>query len=211
MYKLHFRGESRRETISYPGASLRESILNAFCHSNYFIRSNIKIEFYYDKVKITNPGGIYQATLEQIFDGVQTYRNPGLVNILSKLHYIENFGTGIPRILEAYENSTKKVDFLVSDNFFIIKLPNLNYRDPVNDPVNDSEKIIVNNALNDVDLSILRMIQLNPGLNAKQISEKLHLQYSRITLDVVKNSLKRKLVQYVEFRGSPKKGGYFVI
>ena len=124
---------------------------------------------------------------------------------MSKLHYIENFGTGIPRILEAYENSTKKVDFSVSDNFFIIKLPNLNYRDPVNDPVNDSEKIIVNNALNDVDLSILRMIQLNPGLNAKQISEKLHLQYSRITLDVVKNSLKRKLFQYVEFRGSSKK------
>ena len=130
---------------------------------------------------------------------------------MSKLHYIENFGTGIPRILEAYEKLTKKVDFSVSDNFFIIKLPNLNYRDPVNDPVNDSEKIIVNNALNDVDLSILRMIQLNPGLNAKQISEKLHLQYSRITLDVVKNSLKRKLVQYVEFRGSPKTGGYFVI
>ena len=130
---------------------------------------------------------------------------------MSKLHYIENFGTGIPRILEAYEKSTKKVDFSVSDNFFIIKLHNLNYRDPVNDPVNDSEKIIVNNALNDVDLSILRMIQLNPGLNAKQISEKLHLQYSRITLDVVKNSLKRKLVQYVEFRGSPKTGGYFVI
>lgn len=114
---------------------------------------------------------------------------------MSKLHYIENFGTGIPRILEAYENSTKKVDFSVSDNFFIIKLPNLNYRDPVN----DSEKIIVNNALNDVDLSILRMIQLNPGLNAKQISEKLYLQYSRITLDVAKNSLKRKLVHYIEF------------
>lgn len=130
---------------------------------------------------------------------------------MSKLHYIENFGTGIPRILEAYEKLTKKVDFSVSDNFFIIKLPNLNYRDPVNDSVNDSEKIIVNNALNDVDLSILRMIQLNPGLNAKQISEKLHLQYSRITLDIVKNSLKRKLVQYVEFRGSPKTGGYFVI
>ena len=126
---------------------------------------------------------------------------------MSKLHYIENFGTGIPRILEAYEYSTKKVDFSVSDNFFIINLPNLNYRDPVN----DSEKIIVNNALNDVDLSILRMIQLNPGLNAKQISEKLHLQYSKITLDVVKNSLKRKLVQYVEFRGSPKTGGHFVI
>lgn len=65
----------RIETISYPGASLREAILNAFAHANYFIRSNIKIEFYEDKVKITNPGGIFQAILEQIFDVVQTYSN----------------------------------------------------------------------------------------------------------------------------------------
>lgn len=204
----------RKETISYPGASLRESILNAFCHSNYFIRSNIKIEFYEDKVKITNPGGIYQATLEQIFDGVQTYRNPGLVNILSKLHFIENFGTGIPRILEAYKNSKNKVDFAVSENFFIVKLPNLNYNDPINDPindpVNDPVKLVVDNSLNDVDLSILRTIQLNPGLNAKQIEEKLHLQYSNITVDIVKNSLKRKLMQYVSFNGSPKIGGYYI-
>lgn len=197
----------RRETVSYPGASLRESILNAFCHSNYFIRSNIKIEFYNDKVKITNPGGIYQATLEQILDGVQTYRNPGLVNILNKLHFIENFGTGIPRILEAYKNSKIKVDFSVSENFLIVKLPNLNYNDPINDPI----KSVVDNSLNDVDLSILRTIQQNPGLNAKHITEKMRLQYSNITVDIVKNSLKRKLSKYVEFRGPLKTGGYFVI
>lgn len=189
---------------------MRESLLNAFCHSNYFIRSNIKVEFYDDRVKITNPGGIYQATLEQVFEGVQTYRNPGLVNILSKLHYIENFGTGIPRILEAYENSKQKVDFSVSENFFIINLPNLNYNDPTNDSTNDpTNDQIKNNSLNDVDLSILRTIQLNPGLNAKQISEKLHLQYANMTIDIVKNSLKRKLKKYVEFRGALKTGGYF--
>ena len=107
----------RIETISYPGASLRETILNAFAHANYFIRSNIKIEFYEDKVKITNPGGIFQATLEQIFDGVQTYRNPGIVNILSKLQYIENFGTGIPRILLAYENSVRQPEYIPSESF----------------------------------------------------------------------------------------------
>ena len=56
-------------------------MLNAFAHANYFIRSNIKIEFYDDLLKITNPGGIYEATLEQILAGVQTYRNPRLVNI----------------------------------------------------------------------------------------------------------------------------------
>ena len=40
----------RIETISYPGKSLREIILNAFCHTDYFIRSNIKIEFFKDEI-----------------------------------------------------------------------------------------------------------------------------------------------------------------
>ena len=54
---MFFDGSSwkRIETVSYPGASLREGILNAVAHANYFIRSNIKIEFYDDMVKITNP------------------------------------------------------------------------------------------------------------------------------------------------------------
>ena len=68
-------------------------------------------------MRTTNPGGIFQATFEQIFDGVQTYRNPGLVNILSKLQYIENFGAGIPRILYTYENAVRQPEFLPSESF----------------------------------------------------------------------------------------------
>ena len=211
----------RIETISYPGASLREGILNAFCHSNYFIRSNIKIEFYDNKAKITNPGGIYQATLKQIMDGVQTYRNPGLVNILNKLHYIENFGTGIPRIIEAYANSNEKPVFDPSDNFFILTLPNLNYSDPINDPTNDpinnptndrvKDDVIKDDKLGDVEIALLRIISLNPGLNTKKLLEKMKQYYSNITIDIIKNSIKRKLVKYVKFKGALKTGGYYII
>lgn len=62
--------EKRIETSSYPGNSLREIVLNAFCHTNYFIRSNIKVEFYRDKAKITSPGGLYKTTLEDALKGV---------------------------------------------------------------------------------------------------------------------------------------------
>lgn len=85
-----------------------------------------------------------------------------------------------------------------------MKLLNLNYRDPVNDPLNDPINIIKDDVLNNIELSILWRIKLNPGLNAKQISKKLYFQYSRITLDVAKNSLKRKLVHYIEFWRYPK-------
>ena len=56
----------------------------------------------------------------------------------------------------------------------LIKLSKQNndpINDPINDPVNDPINLIKDDALNDIDLSILRTIKLNPGLNAKQISE----------------------------------------
>lgn len=203
----------RKETVSYPGSSLREAILNAFCHSNYFIRSNIKIEFFDDKVKITNPGGIYQATLEQIMSGVQTYRNPGLVNILSKLHYIENFGTGIPRILQAYKGADRQPVFNPSGNFFMLTLPNQNYIDPVNDPVNnpvnDPVKI-KDDRLGGLELMILQSIQQNPGISTRKLLKLINEKQPKITLDTLKNNMKRKLKDYIEFRGSQKKGGYFI-
>ncbi len=209
------RGSWQRvETVSYPGASLREGILNAFCHCNYFIRSNIKVEFFDDKVRITNPGGIFEATLKEILDGVQTYRNPGLVNILNKLHYIENFGTGIPRIIEAYGNSSKKPIFDPRDNFFILTLPNLNHDDTVNDTVNDAIKndarAIQDDKLGDMETHLLRVINMYPGLNTVKLTEKMRQNYSSVTLDIIRNTLRRKLSDYVEYRGAPRTGGFYV-
>ena len=102
--KIDIKSFRRKEKVSYPGASLREMILNAFVHADYFIRSNIKVEFFEDRCKITSPGGIFNASMEEIMKGTQTYRNHKLVNIFDKLGLIENFGTGIPRTFDAYKN-----------------------------------------------------------------------------------------------------------
>lgn len=111
--------------------------------------------------------------------GVQTYRNPGLVNILSKLHYIENFGTGIPRILQTYEGADKQPIFNPSGNFFMLTLPNQNYVDPVNDPINDpiNDPVkIKDDRLGDVELIILQTIQQNPGISTRNLL-KLNLNF----------------------------------
>ena len=103
---------SRVETKSYPGASLREAILNAICHAEYFAPSNIKVEFFPDKVKITNPGNLYNnGTIEDIKRGIQSFRNPSLVILLNKLGYIENYGTGIQRIIEGYQDTEYQAEF----------------------------------------------------------------------------------------------------
>lgn len=62
-------------------------------------------------------------------NGVQTYRNPRLVHVFDKLGLIENFGTGIPRTIEAYKEYESKPEFKDTGNFFIVTLPNVNYSD----------------------------------------------------------------------------------
>ena len=178
--------------------NITSAVFLSFCLTNYFIRSNIKVEFYKDKAKITSPGGLYKTTLEDVLKGVQTYRNKRLVHLLDKLGLIENYGTGIARTLNAYKGTGREPEFYDSENFFIVYLPNLNYRDQINDQINE------------LGLSILRTVSGNPGIKADRIHEILSSEDKAITLNMVRNSIKRELRNYIELRGSRKTGGYYL-
>lgn len=97
-------------------------------------------------------------------------------------------------------------------SFFILKMPNVNFdpiNDPIDDPINDPIKLFEKIELSDFDLSILRIINEKPGVNTKQILEELIHIFDYVTIDMIKNSLKRKLVGICEFRGSRRNGGYY--
>ena len=99
----------------------------------------------------TNPGNIYTSgTVEDIKNGIQSFRNPGLVILLNKLGYIENYGTGIKRIREAYPYYDIRTFLINSRQWFRVTLPDLNHEKsplgdnvPQNVPQTDLDKIIV--------------------------------------------------------------------
>ena len=134
--------------------------------------------------------------MDDIMNGVQTYRNPRLVNIFDKLHLIENLGTGIPRTLQSFEGYEVKPEFRASENFFIVTLPNVNYSQ--------------NESINDLGLGMLRIIKENPGINAPSITSLLSEKDHAITLSRVKNEIGRNLERYIEHIGSNKTGGYYL-
>ena len=138
--------------------------------------------------------------MDDIMNGVQTYRNPRLVNVFDKLHLIENFGTGIPRTLQSYEGYEVKPEFKASENFFIVTLPNVNY----------SQNESINESINDLELEILRIIKENPGINAHSITSLLSEKDHSITLSRVKIEIGRNLEGYIEHIGSNKTGGYYL-
>ena len=123
-------GDPRRhETKNYPEAAIREAVVNAFAHRDYMLHSTIKIEIFDDRMEILSLGGIPDGlTLEEVKDGMTAVRNPQLVHILDKLKYIENYGTGIRRMYEAYNGTNKLPEFKVRPNSFKVLLPNVNGR-----------------------------------------------------------------------------------
>ncbi|MCM1130407.1 MAG: putative DNA binding domain-containing protein [Roseburia sp.] len=117
----------RTEVLSYPEPSLREMIINAFMHLDIDAPSNIKIEFFPDRVDIGSPGSLYRTTLEAVLSGRQSLRNPNLVYLFSQLGYIENYATGFEKTNLAYAPYEQKPEYIPFDHFFLVKLPNVNY------------------------------------------------------------------------------------
>ena len=181
----------RIETQSFPGVSLREAILNAICHADYSFPSNIKIEFFGDKAQISNPGSIYKYSLSEVLRGQQSFRNPGLVKILHMLGFIENYGKGLKRINEAYENEPKKAVLDNLEHSFIVELPDLNYHklsnsmgNVPNDVPND-----VPNVLKTYEEKIIEAIRQSPNVTRERLATILGKSVKTVTR--ILNSSKR--------------------
>ena len=96
-------GQINREEIpQYPLFAIRELVVNAVAHRDYFIRgSRIIIKMFRDRIEFSSPGGFpADITPENIVDR-QYSRNPVIVKTLNMVRYIEAIGDGIDRVLEA--------------------------------------------------------------------------------------------------------------
>ena len=112
----------REEIYDYPEKALREAIVNAVCHRDYFNRgSHVLVEVFKNKVRICNPGGLPSALDKKDFGEVAIRRNPLIASLLSKMQYMEQVGTGIKRIKKAVKNYKRKITLDIEfDSFYFI-------------------------------------------------------------------------------------------
>ena len=123
-------GMKRVDSRDYPVKALREAVFNALVHRDYAFSGSTLVSLYEDRLEILSLGGLAEgATYQDMMMGVSIQRNPKLAEIFYRLHYIEAFGTGVQRILRAYEDSGRKPQFLVSDNAVKVILPNIHYEE----------------------------------------------------------------------------------
>lgn len=123
--KGEYKGILREDKKDYSDLVLREGLLNAIIHRDYALNGNIIISIYSNRIEYISIGGLVLGmTYDDMMLGVSRSRNEKLANIFYKLRYVEAYGTGIEKIQGDYEKLSVSPRFKVSDNGFLLMLPN---------------------------------------------------------------------------------------
>lgn len=99
---IDFEGMQRIEKGEYPVAAIREMLLNALVHKNYF-GATIQIRIYDDKINIWNEGtlppGLTLDLLKKQHPSMP--RNPLIADVCYKGGFIDTWGRGTLKIINA--------------------------------------------------------------------------------------------------------------
>ncbi len=90
------------EYRTWPGISVREALMNAFCHADLRIAGPIMVKLYPSRLEISNNGGfIAGITPNNILHHQPAARNPLLVEALTRLRLVNRSNLGINRMFNA--------------------------------------------------------------------------------------------------------------
>ena len=97
-------GLYRAERYELPIEGIRELICNAVIHRSYLDEGCIQVALFDDRLEVTSPGLLFAGlSIEDLKDGQSRPRNRGIASAFVAMNVIEQWGTGIPRILKMCE------------------------------------------------------------------------------------------------------------
>ncbi|MGI6392373.1 MAG: ATP-binding protein [Candidatus Izemoplasmatales bacterium] len=209
----------RVEYPDYPERAVQEAIVNALVHRDYtIIGSEVHIDIYDDRIEIVSPGGMYDGTFIQdrdIFNISSVRRNPVIADLFARMNLMERRGSGLKKIVEAYEFEEKYNEELIpefrsTESAFFTVLKNLNYEGiNVGQNVGESVGQNVGQKLSPKQRrkNIIELIKEEPTITAKNISDIFNLNQRTIERDLA------KLTEdgYIKYEGSSKDGKWVVL
>lgn len=124
----------RIDVRDYPEIAVREALLNLLVHRDYSFSASALISIFSDRIEFVSIGGLMPGIdLEDIMAGISICRNQELANVFYRLQLIEAYGTGMGKIMKAYEGAAEKPTFETTRNTFKIILPNRNAENAATD------------------------------------------------------------------------------
>ena len=120
-YILEYKGGLKHKIMQkIPEVALREAIINALIHKNYYLPAEILIFIEKDKIEIKNAGGFPPGVTPKKPEHVA--RNPIICDLFFRMGFIEKFGSGIIRMKQDCLNKGLKAPEIETDGFTVVRL-----------------------------------------------------------------------------------------
>jgi ATP-dependent DNA helicase RecG len=176
----------RIDVRDYPEIAVREALLNLLVHRDYSFSASALVSMFDDRIEFVSIGGLMPGIeLEDIMAGISVCRNQDLANVFYRLRLIEAYGTGIGKIMKAYEGLDVKPKIEATKNTFKIILPNINSKTEIE----QVEGIKDSNVLKNDEKKVLECAKENKSITTNEVMSLLNVS-SSTALRVI-----RKLIQ----------------
>lgn len=169
----------RRENIlELPEDALREAIVNAVCHRDYFEKgARVMIEIYDDRVNIVSPGGVCKGITHKNFGTISITRNSVIASMLYRIGYIEQMGTGIMRMKNAARAAEVDEPEFELSGFFKVTFKRKSTSSSGSQAVASGSQAV---AVADRKREIMTFIGANGQASSTDVAEKLGLTSGRV-------------------------------
>lgn len=205
----------REEILELPEEALREAVLNAIAHRDYRSTAYIQIHIFHDRLEIVNPGGLVSGLKLKDLGRVSRPRNLLLFSLMARMDLVEQIGSGIKRIRSAVRDYGLEPPLIEADaDWFTITFRRKPQDEAIErkrqKPVAVSPSDAVRNegvseGVSEGVIGLLEFIRNKPGQRTPQISKATGVPIKTLERWVKKLRVEGK----IEFRGSPKTGGYW--
>ena len=179
------KGLDRIDVREYPETAVREALLNSIVHKDYSFGSSSLVSVFDDRLEILTVGGLVKGlTRDDIMIGTSVLRNKNLANVFYRLKWIEAYGTGILRIIEAYEGLDVEPVFTITDNAFKITLPAIR--------ISRTERK-TGLELNDSEAKIHEMFKTQTTIQRKDIEQSIGISQA-MAVKLIKGLLEKNVI-----------------
>ncbi len=188
----------RKEVFEYPMDVVREAIVNAVVHRDYFNKDAIQVYIFDDRIEITSPGSLPKGLTKELFGTISIRRNPIVYRFLRDLRYVEGLGTGIPRMRNGMRRSgLDDPHFVFTDTIFRVVLRHTKTKKK---PIESKQD------LNERQLKALKYLKEN-----KAITTKTYMRINKVSYVTALKDIDEMInFEYLD-RVGKRRGAYYVL
>ena len=187
---------NNQEVSEIPYAAIREALINAVVHRDYSnLGRDIKVGIYDDILDIVSPGSFPSTlTQEDVLNGRSEIRNRVIARVFKELGYIEQWGSGINRIINSCKQYELKTP-LIKENGDSVEVNIFRKENGAGKVPETAGKTPEKKGVTENENAILNFLSQHEKITRKDVEELIAVKDRRareILSEMVKNGVLKK-------------------